>query len=732
LDEYYSLLYEAFKTYIHNENTQKRIYDAYVFAKEAHGDQKRASGESYIVHPVNVAITLCHNLADPDTIIAALLHDVIEDTKRTYDDIKNLFGESVANLVEGLTKIQKVNYTDSDTNDAIRREENEYASNFQKMLFSMSKDIRVIWIKLSDRLNNMQTLKYLPYEKQVRISNETLAIYAPIAHKLGMYQIKAELEDLSFKYLYPQEYLDISKKIKYTKKSREKDIDKMIVDLTNLLKEENVNSEISGRVKNIFSIYNKMHNKGTPFENIYDLQALRIIVDTVMDCYKVIGIVHSKYTPMPQRFKDYIAMPKSNMYQSLHTTVVHDGKIFEIQIRTKEMDEIAENGIAAHWAYKEGVKLKNNYYESQASKLRWYNDLIKYTNDNDKEAKKELTTLFTEDVLQANVYVFTPKNTVIVLPEGSTPLDFAYRIHSRIGDTFTGAIVNSKIVPIDYQFKTGDVCEIKTSPNAFGPNENWVKIAKTSSAKNKIRQFLNKKNRDILVDEGRVLVQQEIKNQKLTIDLTDDLVVKKSSPERQFKCLEDLYYAVGKGFFSATTCLNDFQDKEQSSNEKIIEFINKRNKNQIYHEDINIIVDGLNTPSVKLSKCCSPIPGDDIIGYITKGVGIAVHRQTCKNCSNLDPNRMIPVYWATQSNKKFQLELRLQVHNRDSILADILNCCASYDAKVCQVSAKPDNNDPNLGTIHLTVQVLNRSTLELMVDNMEKIKGIYSIERVKK
>ena len=730
MDELYLPIQEEISKYIHKEATLNLIYDAYLFAREAHKDQFRASGEPYIIHPISVALTLVEYRADPVTIIASLLHDVIEDTSKTFIDIKDKYGLEVARLVEGLTKIQKISYNVDDNGK--RTDDQEYASNFQKMLFSMSKDIRVIWIKLSDRLNNMKTLKYLSLEKQLRISKETLDIYAPMAHKLGMYQIKAELEDLSFKYLYPTDYFEISKEIKFTKKSREKDIEKMKENLHQILEEENVDSTISGRIKNIYSTYNKMKTKNISFENIYDLLALRIIVDTVLDCYKVIGIVHSHFTPIPNRFKDYIAMPKPNMYQSLHTAIIHDGKIYEIQIRTHEMDEIAEYGIAAHWAYKEGVRLKKNYYEDTASQLRWYSDLIKYTNENEASKENDLSQTFNEDVLQANVYVFTPKNTVIALPEGGTPLDFAYRIHSRIGETFTGAIVNGKMVPIDYELKTGDVCEIKTSPNAYGPNENWLKIAKASSTRNKIKQFLNKKNRDLLIEQGKELVDEEIKTQHLSLDLTDSLVEENCS-ERGIKTLEDLYYSVGKGVIGAQAILNDFKEEEnRTSNDKIMEYINLRNRHQVFHEDVDIIVEGLSSPSVKLAHCCNPIPGDEIVGYVTKGVGIAVHRTNCLNCKSFDPNRLIDVKWALSSDKRFTAELKLYVNNRDNILADILNACTSNDGKVLKVSARTRKNDVDQGIINLNVQVLSKNNLDIIIANLEKIKGIYSIERIRR
>ena len=725
MDELFQTLYDSFKGYITSEETKSRIEKAYLFAKAAHKGQKRASGEEYITHPVAVAKTLCEYYADPETIEAALLHDVIEDTDKTFDDIRKNFSMGVATLVEGLTKIEKHQYTD-ELNQGMANFE-EFANNYQKMLFSMSKDIRVIWIKLSDRLNNMQTLDYLPLEKQIRISNETIKIYAPIAHKLGMNRIKAELEDLSFKYLYPDEYEELTKKIQQTKKQREKDIEKMVSSLSQMMEAEGIKCEISGRIKNFWSIRNKIINKGTSFENIYDLQALRIIVDTVMDCYKAIGIVHSKYTPLPQRIKDYIAMPKPNMYQSLHTTILCDGRPFEIQIRTHEMDEIAEVGIAAHWAYKEGIKLNKNYYIEAASKLRWYSDLQKFTNKKSDNTKEEVTTLFDEDVLNANVYVFTPKNTVISLPEGSTPIDFAYRIHSKIGDKFVGAIVNGKIVPMSYELKTGDICEIKTSQSSMGPNENWLKIAKTASARGKIKQFLNRKNHDLLLEEGRNALKEELKNQRLDINITDGLVKQKFPKDKGINTLEDLYIAIGKKVVSAQAFVQTLKNDNLTDEEKLIALINTRNKNQIYHDDIDIIVEGLSTPSVKLSKCCEPIPGDEIIGFVTKGVGIAVHRKNCKNCKSFDQNRLINVYWAKSGDKRFPVGLKINVFNRDNVLADILNTAIACNAKVDKVTARITNREE--GVITLTIGVYNKENLDILISNLEKIKGVYQIMR---
>ena len=725
MDEIFKPLYEALTGYIQDKQTLDQIERAYLLARKAHEGQKRASGEEYIIHPVSVAITLCGYQADPTTICAALLHDVIEDTDVTYEDINKDFGSEVADLVLGLTKIEKIRYTEDGSMD----NGESYVDNFQKMLFQMSKDIRVIWIKLSDRLNNMETLEYLPYEKQVRISTETLKIYTPIAHKLGMYKIKAELEDLAFKYLYPEDYVEISKKIKSTRKMRDKDIEKMEENLRKLMDTESVKCEISGRAKNIYSIYNKMHNKGIPFENIYDLLALRIIVDSVLDCYKVIGIVHSKYTPVPSRFKDYIAMPKPNMYQSLHTTVISDGKIYEIQVRTHEMDEIAEYGIAAHWAYKEGVKHKKGFYEREATAaLRWYSDLLKYTDSKGETKKEDVSQVFTEDVLEANVYVFTPKNSIIALPEGSTPLDFAYRIHTKVGEQFVSAIVNNKIVPIDYQFKTGDVCEIKTSSSAVGPNDDWLKIVKTSGARSHIRAFLNNKNKDLLIEEGKQLLLDEEKKQRIELDLSNQIVDERLGKEKGIHTVEDLYIQIAKKLISPSNAIQSIQGEEKTTSEKLIEMINQRNKNRVLHEDIDIIVEGLNTPSVKLSKCCSPIPGDDIVGYVTKGVGIAVHRADCKNAKTFDENRIIPVFWAPNENRRFDVELKVIVYNRDNILAEIVNSCISSNGKVAKVSARAHSTDE--GIITLTVQIVNKTELDILIANLEKIKGVYQIVRV--
>ena len=716
---YFEPLKKKVEEYITKQEHLDYIAKAFEYAYNAHGTQLRKSGEPYIVHPVDVALTLTDYRVDPTTLAAALLHDVIEDTDYTYDDIKNEFGEELADIVEGLTKLKKIEYQGNKVQAQV--------ANHQKMILAMAKDIRVIFVKLADRLNNMRTLKYLDDERKIRISNETLDIYAPIAHRLGMYRLKAELEDLGFKYAHRTDYDSISKLIKEKKISRENDVNLIISELTELLTKENFNFTISGRVKNIYSVFNKMNKKKISFEDIYDLLALRIIVDTVGDCYRAIGIVHNKFQPIPGRFKDYIAMPKPNMYQSLHTAVLKQGKIYEIQIRTKEMDQIAEYGVAAHWAYKEShAHSRKNIEDIVSSKLRWYSELIKFTEDG-SNTSDDVLDIFTEDILAANVYVFTPNGDIIDLPNGSTPIDFAFRIHSRVGEKCVGAIVNSKIVPLDYKLQTGDVLEIKTSPNAVGPNENWMKIAKSSNARSKIRAFLNKKNRDILVEKGRSELLTEIQNRKLDISLTDKLV-KEKFEERGIKTVEDLFYEVGKNVITVVFTINTIIGREIIDEHKLIEQINEKNKNRTFHEDSNIIVEGLTSPSVKLSNCCNPIPGDEIVGYISKGAGVAVHRVGCNNIKSLDQNRFIPVFWGKENGKRFLVNLKIHVENRDNILAEIINTCTSTKCKVSKVSANTVNALE--GLIKITLEVFNLRDLEVAIANIEKLKGTFFIERV--
>jgi GTP pyrophosphokinase len=578
----------------------------------------------------------------------------------------------------------------------------------------------------------MRTLSHLDHERQIRISRETLDIFAPIAHRLGMYRLKAELEDIAFKYLYPNEYQDIARLIKDKKGSRETDIHLMEGELHALLESEKVHFQINGRIKNIYSVYRKMQTKNLEFDEINDLLALRIIVETISDCYRAIGIVHSKFVPVPGRFKDYIAMPKPNMYQSLHTTVVYHGKIYEIQIRTQEMDEIAEKGVAAHWAYKENQgSTRKNIEDIVSSKLRWYSELIRYTEESNTD--EEILNIFTDDILNANVYVFTPKGDIIDLSAGATPLDFAFRIHTNLGEKTVGAIVNGKIVPLEYTLKTGDVVEIKTSQNAVGPNDNWLKIAKTSNARSKIKNFLNRQKRDFLVEKGKEDFERELLSRHLKVELTDKQC-KDLFETKGVRSVDDMYYEIGKNILSPITAINSILGKDELTEEELIDQINKspdlkkQAKMRTLHNDINVIVEGLPNPSVKLARCCSPVLGDAIVGFVTKGTGIAVHRKECKNVHTFDQKRLIDVFWGTNSLRKYETNLRINVTNRDNILADIINVATSNKGKINLVSAVVGRSTDAL--IKMRLEIGNLMELDTIITNIQKVKGVFSIERV--
>jgi GTP pyrophosphokinase len=719
-NQYFDKLKEALSSYIKKPTHLKLIRRAFDYANEKHIDQNRKSGEPYIVHPRDVAITLADYRVDPNTIVAGLLHDIIEDTDTTYEDIKTLFGEEIADIVEGVTKLRQLHYQNSKVL--------QQAKNHQKMILAMAKDIRVILVKLADRLNNMRTLAHLNIEKQERISRETLDIFVPIAHRLGMYRMKAELEDLSFKHLYQHDYFEIAKKLRDKKDVRTADVEYMKSELSKLLEAEGFKYEIKGRIKNIHSVYNKMKTKKIDFDEIHDLLALRIVVETVSDCYRAIGIVHSKFVPVPGRFKDYIAMPKPNMYQSLHTTVVSNGKIFEIQIRTQDMDDIAEKGVAAHWAYKENVHKQSNRKDIEhmvSSKLRWYSDLIKYTEESDSE--EEILDIFTGDILNANVYVFTPRGDIIDLTAGATPLDFAFRIHTKVGEKTVGAIVNGKIRPLDYQLKTGDLVEIKTSKNAVGPNENWLNIAKTSNARSKIKNFLNRQKRDYLIQKGQSDFEKEVKSRHIEMDISNRLVLEHFK-SRHIETEEDLYYEIGKGVISAINAVNILVGKPDVTEEELLEKYNQEIKKKRYvHSDINVVVEGIDKPSIRLANCCNPVYGDQIIGYISKTAGIMVHRKSCPNVESFDENRLLPVYWGDDTSKRYMTHLKIYVENRDNILAEIINKTTSSNGKIIQVSAKTD--DLQQGVITTKIDIASKDDLNQLISNIQKIKGVFSIER---
>ena len=719
--DYFKPLLKEISKYISQPKHLDFVRSAFDYADSKHRGQLRKSGEPYIVHPRDVAITLAEYQVDPNTLVSGLLHDILEDTDTTYEEIKEQFGEEVADIVEGLTKLDQLQYQTSKAAQQVK--------NHQKMVLAMARDIRVIFVKLADRLNNMRTLSFLDDERRTRISRETLDVFAPIAHRLGMYRLKAELEDLSFKFLYPFEYQKIARLLRDKKGNREADVEAMESALNKLLTEENFEFDIKGRIKNIHSVYNKMKVKRIDFEEIHDLLALRIVVNSISDCYKAIGIVHSRFIPVPGRFKDYIAMPKPNMYQSLHTTVVNKGKIFEIQIRTKEMDEIAEKGVAAHWASKEsrGMASRKNIEDIVSSKLRWYSELIKYTEENDSD--EDLLDIFTDDILKANVYVFTPKGEIIDLTAGATPLDFAFRIHTKVGEKTVGAIVNGKIRPLDYTLKTGDLVEIKTSPNSVGPNDNWLKIAKTSNARSKIKNFLNKQRREFLIEKGKEELEHEISSKHLTLTVTDKEAIK-FFENKGVKSLEDLYYEIGKNVISPIGAINLIIGKPEITEQDLLEKYSKEQEKvkQYLHSDINVIVEGLDRPSVKLGNCCSPILGDEILGYITRNSGIVVHRTECKNLETFDTNRLIDVFWGNNLTKRYLTNLRINVSNRDNILAEIINAATSSKAKIVQVSAQ--SNSIKEGIIRMKIEIGSVLELDNVVANIQKVKNVYSIERI--
>ncbi len=719
---------ERARQYIRNEKSIQLILDAYEVAKQQHEGQFRKSNDPYIQHPIEVAYMLAELHTSPVTIASGLLHDVLEDTNMTKEELATRFNEDVANIVDGVTKIGQLKYM---------TKEKALARSHQKILLAMAKDIRVVLVKLVDRVHNMRTLEHLPPDKQRKIAQETLDLYAPLAHRLGMYRLKAELEDLSFKYLEPEIYEDLKYKITQQKASHEEDIRRMIEKISDILDKNNVpNYNIKGRIKNIYSVYKKMQQKNIDFNEIYDLMALRVLVNSVEECYRVLGLVHSQFTPLPKRFKDYIAMPKPNLYQSLHTTIVGlYGKVFEIQIRTYEMDEVAEFGIAAHWAYKEENK---NYTPEKeqleiAAKLKWYKDLLTYAEISESEDNDPLENI-KEDIFSANVYVFTPNGDVLDFPAGATPLDFAYRIHTEVGNKTVGAIVNNRIVPLTYQLKTGDVVEIKTSKNATGPNESWLKIVRTTHARHKIKTILNRRRRDMLVSKGKEDFERQLKIENVVLEEFDDKIVSEKFGKSGINTIEDLYFEIGKNTFSAKTAINRLTGRNDKFDEETLlkhyseENIKKPERRS--HNEYGIIVEGLDKTNIKLASCCHPVMGDNIIGYVSKGYGIVVHRLECLNVKrNVNNERFIEVIWDRDFNKKvYESLFRIISFDRKNIVAEIINVINSTSATILSISSG-QNRDGELVT-KVKVTVSNVEELNNVFANLQKISDVYRIERI--
>lgn len=720
------LLFESlaknFKTYIHNEEDIRLIHKAYLIAKEKHEGQMRKSGDPYITHPIAVAIILTELTAGPATLIAALLHDTVEDTSYTLDDVRETFGQDVVDMVDGVTKIGQLSFNTVASQ----------ADNHQKMLLAMAKDIRVVLIKIADRLHNIRTLQSMAPEKQYRIASETLEIYAPLAHRLGIFRIKAELEDKSLRYTDAPMYYRVSNMIQAKKEEREASIDSIIDQIKSLFNQNELTDfSIKGRIKNIFSIYKKMVRDKRAFEDIYDLLAVRIIVDKVEMCYQALGIIHANFTPIPRRFKDYIAVPKPNMYQSLHTTVLsEDGTLFEVQIRTHEMDQVAEYGVAAHWAYKENRTYSKEKEQFEiAQKLKWYGDLMKMSQDSDETdaGAKEFVNTIKGDILEANVYVFTPKGEVIELPKGSTPIDFAYRIHTDIGNKMTGAIVNNRIVTLDYELVTGDIVSVKTNKNSVGPSEDWLKIVKSSHAKHKIKSHLNRLNRDQLISQGQALLEKELMIQKVDHTKIDDAFVKKYFEKNMVKELTELYLEIGKGLISPKTVAQKALGKEVDREQILQRQMEKAARQLTTHHETGVMIDGLSSPQIKLANCCLPIPGDQIVGFVSKNSGIVIHNINCPNCKQFDPNRLLEVFWSDDIDRKYPTRIKIIGTARPTLLTEVVTAVNAMSIAIAEVNATTSTNLEM--TIKLKILIKDLDALRAVMVNIRKVSDISNVER---
>lgn len=654
-------------TYIEEKEQIQTIQKAYQFSSQKHEGQVRKNGEVYINHPLNVTWILVSIYADYEAISAGLLHDVIVDADCTYEEIEEIFGENIARLVQGVTKLSMIHFST----------ENEYLIDYyKKIIVGMSEDVRVIIIKLADCLHNMRTLWAIPEDRQKAKAHEALDIMAPIAHHLGIHKIKSELEDLALRYLKPEVFYDIAEKLNKTKLERDKTVYDMQTEVTNLLTEHHIPHEIKGRAKSIYSIFNKL-DKGKKFSDIYDLMALRILVNTEQECYLALGLIHSKFRPLPKRFKDYIAMPKPNMYQSLHTTVFGiDGYLFEIQIRTYDMDEIAENGIASHWAYKEngGSKEMASFQSTTEQKLQFFKSIIDLSQD--KLNNEEFAESVEEEIFNNNsIYCFTPKGDVIELPRGATPLDFAYRIHTKVGETTVGAIVNDVIVPLDYELQDGDVVKINTNKNST-PSKEWMNIVKSSAVRNKIKAFFTKNEKDIYIERGKYALEKDLRKRKIPFaNFMSEESIKKICDTLKVDNLEEVYLGIGNGKFTSNGVINITEKEEEKVVPKLEKAVNQS-------KDIDIIVSGIDNVKVNLANCCNPVYGDDIIGYVTKGNGITVHRMNCHNLEMLE-DRTLEVAWNRTTKKKYYTCLFIHMKDDENHMLDIIQAisgmCVSID-----------------------------------------------------
>lgn len=704
----------------------KLIMKAYNYAVEHHGDQKRRSGDPYIIHPINVAYILAGVGLDEATICAALLHDVVEDTDATDADLRRNFGDEIADMVAGVTKLETMQFTTV---------EEQQVEDYRKMFLAMGKDIRVIILKIADRLHNMRTLKYLKRDRQIANAKETMEIYAPLANRLGLYSMKWELEDLSFKYLYPEEYHELVEGINKKREERLKFIEKIMDDIRVQLKKQHIDAEVTGRAKHLYSIYRKMKRDNKTLDQIYDLFALRILVNSIKDCYAALGVVHEMYSPMPGRFKDYIAVPKPNMYQSIHTTLLGDkGTPFEVQIRTWDMHRIAEYGIAAHWAYKEASYFgKKQAVKVEEDKLAWLRESLEWQKEM-QNPQEFLDTLKTE-LFEDEVYVFTPKGAIKVLPRGATPIDFAYSIHEEIGNHMTGCKINSKMMPIITPLQSGDIIEIITSDNSKGPSRDWLKFVKSTKAKNKINGWFKKAEKSENIEKGKDLIEKEIKRIGMShADLFKQEYIDAMLDRYKYKSIEDMYAAVGFGANSAVKViarmLQEYRKEHQEEDvEEKIEELRKQKERKQKPSSSGVVVEGIDNCLVKLSKCCNPLPGDEIIGYITKGRGVSVHRKDCVNVKDLltEENRIISVKWYEEAKENYNVTLEVLANDRKGLLVDVLNTVKETKANLMGVSTKTTKE--RIAIMDIGLEVENIEELNKVIRNIKKVDSVYEVRR---
>ncbi|MUG89112.1 RelA/SpoT family protein [Paenibacillus timonensis] len=718
-------LLEKASAYI-KEPDLDRIREAYEFADEAHHGQVRKSGEPYILHPLAVADIVVNMQMDALSVIAALLHDVVEDTTVSLKEIQEHFGSDCALLVDGLTKLERIKF---------QSKEEQQNENYRKMFIAMAQDIRVIVIKLADRLHNMRTLKYQSEESQRRIAYETLEIFCPIANRLGISAIKWEMEDIALRYLNPQQYYRIANLMRKKRAEREEYIKNVIARIAEKLEEMGVQADLSGRPKHIYSVYKKMTMKNKQFNEIYDLLAIRIIVDNIKDCYATLGIIHTLWKPMPGRFKDYIAMPKANMYQSLHTTVVGpNGEPTEVQIRTWEMHRTAEYGIAAHWAYKEGTGTGG-----LENKITFFNEILELQHEA-KDASEFVESL-KMDFFSDLVFVFTPSGEVIELPAGSVPLDFAYRIHTEVGNRTIGAKVNGRIVPLDHRLKTGDIVEILTSKHSYGPSQDWLKIAQSSHARSKIKQWFKKEKREENVEKGREAIERELKRAGIEPFqwMSDDKLLE-AAKKYAFNDIDDMLSAIGFGGITASqvvTKLTEKLRKEQEEASGHIELTSEvkevKAPEERRHRPTNgVVVKGIDNLLVRFARCCNPVPGDDIVGYITRGRGVSVHRSDCPNIpgggDGEEAARVIDVEWEEAIEANYSVDIEITGHDRRNFLNEVLQAVSESKTNISAVSGRSDKN--KMALVHMTILIRNTDHLQSVVEKIKRVKDVYTVHRL--